>query len=977
MAQVAATNFVSIQSIMDNLELYKNNPTAIQRVILDALDEITNGTVNVVDPTTPFIFLLEASACNTAFAVNEAIAVLGKQYPSLSQTEDDLYHHMSDQDYLNRFSAPSSGKFKVVMLVSDIQNKMVWSATDNAFKATFPRDTQFVVDNYTFTMLYPIDVRCFNNGVVQLSYDTTITSPIDDVTNNIIPYTIRKDANQNQWLLFELSVNQFQITSTDFAIQSGTVFSQDLPYTDQFYYTRAFYRNTNTNNQWQEMITTHSDMVYDATKPTVVLEVFTGYVTAMIPQVYLTTGLVTGDVRIDVYSSKGDLIVNLSNYKPESFSMVLQAIDETRDLNVFTSAMSNLTYYGYSDDTITGGTNGVDYATLRDRVITNSNGPQIVPISPTAIHAKIENNGFTLVKNVDVTTNRIFLATQKLPKPSNPKLTTSANIGISPFITNFDYLKTLSTVMINVDRATILSSNLYKSDNGVVSILTSSQVAALKAMTKLQLTQEVNNNNYLYSPYYYVLDDSNNEFAVRAYDLDYPVASNLSFQSQNQSLQLPVNTGSYTFIKTPQGYRLTLLTTSGEFYKGLPDNTVFTQIGYYPVGENSMAYINGIMSGKDENNERQWTFDIITNYDLNSDDSITITNAKMFSDESLNTWATLLQTVHVFYMTNSITQGFSPDETDALLGKFILPAGVVADTHETLNLQMGQSLKTLWTRSRSIASGLNYKLYTLDVPMLYDQDVYDVNPVTGSTIFFATDGSIYRNKLNSFGDPVLDNSGNQVYKHRSGDVVLDATTGQPVVESSLTVDKEADILFVDGRQYFVDDPAFLAYNAEIVSVVDSWIVNDLAAIQQVLLEQTKVYFYPKTTLGQVSVFTKDQGQDTLPAEQSLTVDLYVKDDVYNDANVRSQLTLKTVTLLDDYISGAVVNITEITNALAALYGISVQSLNVSGLGGVKDYKILTLANEQYRLCLKKILAIQLDGALIIEEDVTVNFYRIP
>lgn len=978
MANLPTTSLVTFNDALANLELYKTNPSAMQRKIWDIADEVSGNLLNIVDPTNPFVLLMECSVINTTLAVNESVALLAKQYPILAQTQDDLYHHMSDVDYINRFAVPSNGGFVIQIKVLDIMNRLVYDQTEDCYKATIPRDTQFLVDDsaYIFTTLYPIDIRRFNNGVVQFSYDTSITSPIAGLSTNIIPYTVRRDNGQIDWAFLNIDVPQFWIKSENTAISTGQGFSEDYPYSDQFYLARAFYRNAATNNEWKEMKVTHSDRVYDPFDPTAVLRVYDTYVNVTLPQVYLTTGLISGQLRFDIYQTKGAIAVDLSNYQPNSFTMKLTPIDEERDINEFVTAMNNITYYGYSSDYVTGGTSSVDFETLRERVITNSVGPQIIPISPTAMEAKIESNGFTMVKNVDALTNRIFLATQKLPKPSNTKLATSANIGIASFISTMDYLETLSSVATNVDRCTILSSNLYQNNNGIISILTPDQVAALKALPKVQLTQEVNNKSYLYSPYYYVLDDTDNEFAVRAYDLDFPEATGLSFVSQNQTLQLPVNTSSYTFEKTPQGYRLSILTTSGNFYRTLPDNVLFTQLGWYPVGESKMAYVNGVLADKDEDGNRLWTFDLITNYDLNSDDNLTFTNGRMFDLNTLNTWVELSQTFHIFYATTSVTPGFEADDADALLGKFILPNGAVADTHETLELSLGLSLKNLWTRSRSMVSGLGYQVYLYDEPAYYEETTYVTNPVTGSVLFFDDDNKPYRQVEHEAGDPVLDADGNQTYVHRKGEVIIDPETGLPIPAGDQSISKEMDMLFVDGRNYFVTDPAFLAYNNELVGVLDSWIVDDLASIQETALEQTFIYFYPKSNLSQVKVLLADQGQDLLDAGQSFVVDLYVTKDVYTDTEIRSQLTTETVNVLDTYVSGSVVNMNEVNSALTAIYGSSVKSHRETGLGGSKNYQIVTLADEQYRLTLKKILDIQLDGKLIIREDVTVNFYLV-
>lgn len=975
MGDITTYNSVSIAAIMSRLDHYKYNPSGIQRVALETIDEITNGTINIVDPTNPFVFLLEASAINTALAVNESMINTRKLYPALNQTEEELYLHMSDKDYLNRFATPTDTEFTVVVQVNDIMNKMVADIAEGCTKAIIPRDTEFKIDNLVFTLQYPIVIRKFDNGVLQISYDTTIASPLEGLSSNIIDYTVRRSASLVDWIFFNVKVKQFQISTTYFPLQKGQIFSNRIQYTDQFYFIRAFYRNSESSDTWIEMLTTHTDQIFDSLKPTALIKVYSGEVEVSIPLIYFMNNLISGEVRFDIYTTKGSMTVNLANYKAGSFSVKFKAIDEERDLNNYTNAMLELSSYAYCDKIVSGGTNGISFSELRERVINNSIGLQNIPITPVQLDAVVSNNGFDLIKNVDVITNRVLLAAKKLPDPTNDKLITAANIGISTFISNSAYLKTLNNVADNGDSITLLSKNLYINNNGIIKILTTDEIDAIKMLPKTTMVNNINSAQYLYSPFYYVLDNGQSEFEVRAYNLDYPESSNLSFIAQNQSLQLAVNTGSYQLSKIDTGYRLTVATKSGSIYKQLPDGNVGIQLAFYPVGETNPSYINGTLAYKTEEGERVYTFDIVTNYNVNTDHQLCITNSKMFNNEQIDVWVDLSPTFHLLHYTTSITEGYVADATDSYLGKFLLPNNPVGNTHETLTMLFGTSLKNLWVRSRSLPTGLDYQTHEFDVPMVYEEDIYDKDPITGAIFTIDANGTLTYLVKYRKGDTVLDNDGNTVYKHRRGDVVLD-TENKPIVISSLTVDKEIDILFIDGRYYFADDNAFKSYRDEIAGILDSWITDNLIDIQKVLLEKTKIYFYPKTTLGKVKVTTEAGNEDYVTAEQSFTVDLDVPESIYLDTAIRKSLEDDTVSIIDSYISEMVVNMTEISEALKAKYGNSVLSLSIIGLGNTKNYRIVKLASEHNRLCLKKILEIQQEGSLIIREDVTINFHLI-
>lgn len=963
---------VPIQTLMNNLQRYKYNPSMIQRIILDYLDEITSGQVDIVDPTNPFVFLLEASAINTALSINENSINLRKQYPSLAQTMDEVYLHMSDRDYLDRFAVPSDTEFTFVIQVNDMYSRMVYDTVEQCGKLTIPRDTELTVDGITFTCQYPIHLKRFNNGVVQVSYDNTVLSPLQTLSTNIIDYYIRRDKDLVDWLFFKIPVKQFKIATTHFPVQLSSIFSYDVSYTDQYYYCRVFHRGSATLNQWVEMLVTHTDQVYDPFKPTAVLKVYEQALNISIPKIYFTSGLISGDVRVDVYTTRGELTVNLSNFKLAAFSTKLKAIDELRDIDDYTTSLSLASYYTYSDQFVAGGTNGIDFETLRERVIFNSVGIRQLPITNNQLIADVDNSGFDLVKNVDVITNRIFLATQKLPKPTNTRLTTSANIGIGTLITNEAQLATIDGVRLHPLKQTILSNNLFKNNNGLLTLLTQGEKEALVLLPRTEFLALINSSYYLYNPFYYVLDHSTNEFELRAYHLDQPSISNLNFISQNPTLQLVVNTNSYEVVKVLEGYRIRLTVKSGSFYKQLEDDQVQAQIAYYPVGESHLAYINGVQIGFD-NDERVWEFLIATEYDINNSHELAVTNSRMFSDEAMIARTDLKLEMHVFYTTTSLTTTFVSDDANDLIGRFILPVTAAAITHETLQLSLGDVLSNLWTRSRSFASGLTYGRYIEDIPLTYTERVYATDPVTQS-IFSIENGELIYAILHEVGDTVYDEQGNIIYKHRTGDVILDQT-GQPVVISSVTADKEIDLLLVDGKYYFATDSAFMKYRDEMSSVLSTWIVDDLVDIQAKLLEQTKVFFYPKTTIGMVKVYVENGIEDMVTSEQSLKVDLYVPKSVYDDITIRDQLQLVTIQTLDNFISNSIVNITEIENALRIIYGDTVRAFDIYNLGGSKNYKIVNLASEHNRLSLRKQLVQQQDGSMIIQEDVLINFYN--
>jgi hypothetical protein len=966
---------MTISKLMGNLDYYKYNPSAMQQVIFDCLDEITSGEVDIVDPTNPFVFLLESSTVNTAVGNSEALTLHRKLYPSLIQSESDIYLHMSDKDYTDRFGSPAETVFTFMIEINDLSKKMVFDTSENCYKAIIPRDTEVRVDDLVYTLQYPIIIRKYANGTTNLTYDVSYISPLQVLSTNTIYVTERANSSGVKYLYFSIPLYQLAISTSYKVLSKSSMFVEDITYTDNFHYARVYYKNSQTNGSWVEVITTHTDQVYDPYKATAVLKVLSGTLTVFIPPIYLNSGLISGDLRVDVYTTKGPITINFNNYKLDAFKTVLKTIDQERDVSVYSNAMLDVSMLVFTKDLTSGGTDPITFSTLREKVIFNSVGDEQIPISHIQVETHVNNRGFDLVKNVDVITNRIFLATKKLPKPINEKLISPANMGISTLILDLKAITNYSNVRRNGERVTLLSSNLYINTNGIHRLLNDTEVATLGQLSLTDKVKEVNSRQYVYTPFHYVLDNTANEFEVRVYSLDYPVSSNLSFISQNQTLELNINIGKYLLEKVATGYKLTIATRSDSHYKLLGDAQVGMQLGFYPDKQTRMVYINGTQVSRTGDNERVFSFNIDTSYDINNNHALNVRNALIRPNETLDVWMSLDTELHLFHTTTSLLPSYKPDAAGSLFNKSLLPTGSACVTHETITARLGYALKNLWSRSRLLPSSIEYQTYTTDIPMTYVNDVYKIDPITNSIFQIDANGDMVYNIAYHKGDVVLDTDGKVVMKYRKGDPVLDSS-GNPILISKLNSLVEFDMLMVDARYYFATDTVFVDYRKELVDIITNWITVDLNSLQDLLLEQTKIYYYSKTSLADLKVYANEAIEKVISAEQSLVVDLYVKDAIFNNTALKEQLTTLTVKVIDDYIGNNEVNLTILNQLLADVYNDSVVSLRISNLGGKDNYNIVIVRDFRNRLCLKKKLMLQQDGTFVVKEDVTINFYNL-
>jgi hypothetical protein len=964
------TDSTPVKDLIANVLAYQYNPSEIQRAVLKTLSDALDGSMDIVDPTNPFVFCLESAAVLTAASMIKNETNNRRQYPYAAQTSEDLYIHMSDKDFVDRFATPAKTKFSLMLPFDETLEKMVLDPDTGMRKLTIPRNSVFTVADINFSLQYPVEVRQLLHGGLQVVYDVSKPSPLQDLESNLIEHEIRMSPD-GQWIFFEVDVQQFDIISQTGSLNAAQDFTMAVTLDDQYYYTRVYVENT--QGGWDEIRTTHTDQVYDITTPTAVLKVLDKNVTVTIPQIYTSTKLLNKGIRVDFYQTKGPINLVPTDYPFTAYGAQWIAYD-TSENDVFTAPIKTFrAIVIFCQNAVAGGGNALTFDELRNRVITNAIGAPSLPITPTQIQATLERDGYTVVKNIDNITNRQFQATKAMPTPSDPQLITAAAASIETISISMDQAVLVSTVIDNGASITLMPETLYQTVDSVTSIVPTERVNYINSLPVDKRALVVTEGNFLKSPFQYVLDASGDEFAVRPYYLDNPTIETKLFVAENDTTLIQVNTGSYMIERVPTGYQITIVTQSGDEFKALQDSDVYVQLAYVPAGEKDRAYLNGKLLGTNDEGERIYTFDLSTNFNVDANDNLQLSKFFLYTTENRLTGAALKTEFEVLYATSSLMDAqWQPNTVDTVLGRFLLPPRVAGIAQEKLRVRFGYSLETLWARSRSVISSVGYKRYDADVPALYEKDVYQAD-ANGSTISIV-DGQIAQTLLHKAGDPVLDASGQPTYRFRKGDVMLD-NKGFPIVESERGMIRQIDIMLIEGAYWFATDPTAKKYRLELTNTVVSWLTNDLASIEAQLLERTNVFFYPKTTLGTIRVMVQDGLIKTINAGQAFRVDLYVSSNVYANQALRAQLTKTTIQVINNALTDTTISVDAIQTALRAQYGGDVMAVQLTGLGGEDNLPALTILDESDRCSIRKRLVAQSDDSLIVEEDVVVNFIR--
>lgn len=972
MPNITTFNSVLTNQLMKNVELYKNNPSAIQKTILNYLQSITNGTVDIVDPTNPFVFLLEAATVTSAAAINEVNTLTAKLYPSLAANMDDLYLHMSDTDYLGVFSTPAYATMTFAFNKDVLKQIAVPVPGTNTSKVTIPRNSEFSVSLYTFTLEYPIDMTFYDTGDVLISWDATITSPIRTIGSYIIDFTSLVGPDGSNWISFNANIDQIKTNSSQFPVSVSEYFTQTINYTNYYYYSRVYYQSNATNNTWVEIKTTYTDQVFDPNVPTALIKVFSGNISVAIPQIYINSNLISGIIRVDLYTTLGNIDVNLSIYPVSSFSSVFKAIDQDRDITPYTNALRDAQYAIYSQDVVADGNVGLSFTELRSNVISDSVGERILPITNTQAEAYFNYEGYELIKNVDLITNREFIASKSAPISSDdyniPSLLTSTqSIVIGP-----QALSTDDSVFVNNSNYVITPESLFVNNAGIITLVSSLDKDGIVNQNNASIVNSLNINEYIYTPFYYFIDSRSDIFDVRVFDMDSPSTDSLSYLSANATVGYRVSTASYVITKKNNNYIITITTTSDEDFKKLDDKLVSCQMLFTPYGQTTYAYQAGVLSGRDSNNNRVYTFTLTTNYNYDDNNNIDVTTFAYQNVNAISPTVMLYQQFEILHVINSKPTGYLANDAQSKLNKTLAGYNAVVVTNESFNVKFGTYLQNLWLRSRSISNFDNYLTYDQDIPLTYTEDMFLKDPSAGGILVQGDNCTLTYQQIAKVGDIVYDANGSMLYSHRKGDTVLDVY-GNPVLLNDNSAIFTFDMVFYDAAYKFTTDSSIVAYRKLATESMVDWIANDIPLLNNSLLEQSIAYFYPTNTPYQIDANVNGLSARTVSAKQSIVCTVYLTALNFKNINLKQAIVENIAAIIRNYLTNTTVSKTEILSILNSTLT-DIKGISVDGF--LNGNEIAIINNNKDRFMFKRIPYLKADNTISIKEDLTVKFINI-
>lgn len=978
-----STPTMSTDEIIRLMDAARFDPSNQLRNLIRRTNEIVDGRYRLVDPTNPFIFLAEMACAGAANTAIHHEAEMRRRHPMLAHTKEDLYFHLTDRQYKGAFAIPPVAPIGVIIPVEEIFNNAVEIGNSGVKMLAVAKNSVWRVNGYAFTLEYPIEFKIMLDGGLTVGLGNPITPALHKAESNIVEFD-RVNFEGHDCIRFKLPVRQMAIRSEIIRINNATTELSPMVYTDKFHYLRAFIRRTvNGVNRWVEIITTHSQHVYDPYKLTLLVRDMGGEVRLTLPAVYQSSGMVDGEMRIDLYTTKAQNDVILTDFPYTLWEFEPIDFDRT-DNNLYTAPFSRIsTMISFSDGFTRGGRDELSFEELRDRIMEVHYGPVDEPITQTNHSLTLADRGFSTVKELDTTTQRVFSATRTMPLPNDTGfLKSPMNVGVFNTLLRISDLEGVSGISINGDRATIHPSVLFKHSDGGVQLVSETEREWLKTLTGDVLARNVSSGNYLFTPFYSVLDATLSNFDLRVYDLDSPSLGARQYIMGNPTLLLDLYTSSNVVVeKTEQGYRLLLLTTSGSTYKDLRDDQVGIQLSFIPIGETQHKTINGTLVSKDTDNNRLFSFDIVTNYDINHEDELTITNFNTADNGPQPNQMPLDVTMDICYFVNDYpVQGIERTSIDDVLNQHTVPAGSKGILQESVVLKIGTAIKNMWTGARSTIMPTDYLTYDHDMPRRYDKPVYERRNAdgeldeNGELVVTQTPEGLVVNKLHEVGDLVLLPDGSQDYEYRVGDYVVVA--GNYVPKSPRELTRQMDLVLFDGLFYFANNRLSTQYLEYVKRNIVEWSVIDMGEVNRVALDETTVKFKPLVTLGSLAVVVGEGGDIFIEAEQSLKVDVYMTEAGWKNETLKEGQRSLVIDVVVEEFSKENISIMNMINSfkLKNSSNQEILGISISGLGGENySYPLISLKDGSGRPSIRQKLTPLPNDQYTVEEDISINF----
>lgn len=948
------------------------NPCLAQSYALNELEKRWNGEMLVADAHSPFCFLLEYGASLNNVCAQYMFESHRAFYPKRALTHEDLYRHMCDYDYLNLFSTPCTCKIRLTLNKKYLVDNAL-SYNDFYKLVIIPKYTTFLVGRYQFGIHYPINIRINKlTNTVLATWDADDANPLLTISQNILTTTEETYSNV-ELLHIEIPTHQYFRTIVKEDLIAKTGFIKKYKYNHKFYAIRVW---TIKNSEYVELAQALSKTVYDPTVPTVRLLVDSSQnqFTIDIPQVYFTNGSMGSKLYMEVYTTYGELDDDISTVSTDALNCTFNLnLPNTSNYSKVLKAMPTIDILPMQTKLVGGG-NGLSFEELRDRVV-NQNFYKTVPITPAAIEAYLNDNGFNVYKYLDNITDRVYHAHRVLTDTDGMIIaTTNAGVNISA-----SSVEGVSSIIFNQDATyTIMPSTMYIYDDGTLTAkpLTDLEINEFSQLTKTELIEEFNSKNYTTSPFHiHVLTDDRYPKAI-SYNLLSCSASELTFLKSNDEVAPQIVVYGVSVIHNSGGtggYTVELVVSKSKDLQDAPEDQIYIYISTYTA----LGHVAGIQATYDrmENGFYIYKFSITSDYWFNEAGQLNITNF-----ESANVVQPFMLDLETkYFITTMVSKDYLPagnndifnfvsDLEQATLDKYVVLL------RQSVKLHLGHSLKDVVNNDINITyTPIEYEKHPVDVPLTYEQDDYK-RDANGNLEFTIENGTPVLTVLHNAGDIVTNELGIPYLKYKAGNIRYD-DFGNPIVKKDREIIYQISIMQFDARLFVSEDPDHITYRNTLATNLETYFTT-IRAIQDQLIERTNIYFRPTRTFGTCKFSIGNSLYKRYNLAMRFSVKYYVHAYVNEDQKMKDEIKKVTIEQIHTQLTTKQVSMVSLFDAIREKLSDYIVHVDILGINDTPELQTLIVAEDDAQCILAQTLTINRNDTILLERDLDIEFVTV-
>lgn len=957
----------------DDLVRLANNPVrGINRVVNAVEENWFEQRVSINSKTHPFVLATDLILGTTHGLLNRVDDGISKLFPVHARNITDLSKHMSDEERIGIFATPSSAVLQIAieeqtfLSISKEEIETMGNSTMSYQTLLIPKDTEVKLPGYIYSINNGVKIRFNEKTGYQVVYDESTNNSFFPIENNLLK---RKTVilGDKTYLLVDVPAKQLSCKVTEnISSNESSGCSGEITYTDYLFGVKAYLVQ---GNRLRELRVTYDQDVFDPATTTLALNIDTTnrVIKYEIPDVYISNRSGLGTVRIYTYTTKGELNRDLSDVETGSIEPNYQDYRfGAGTLGAYSSKLKSTggiawRALGFSS----GGRNALDFEVIKNNFI-NGRRTRQTPITESNLIGMVNELGYGSVKTIDFVTDRTYSVTKELPLQHNKKFWSPMSCYVGSHLTSVNDLVSSGVAIDNGRRVTIPHDVLFDISAPTSVLVNQYNKDRYLGMSNEELVSLSNSATLVYTPFYYVMDTTNDQATIRTYHLDQPKVKYQSFKEANSSLGLEVGIDSISVEHLEDGYLVTVTTESGNSYKKLDNDQIGVQLSVSPIDSSTKASIRGNLVGVGEDGERAWEFKLESNFDLDSNNVLYLNNMFQFGSIQPLTGVDLELELSFIFTLAGDNQGNSTNiDSNIEDGLFTQPMIGIIET--TYLVELGKEMENIYSRVRPLVGEGQYKKHLVDVPATYPKTVFK-RDAEGELVVEGGELVIEHNA----GDIIYSDSGLPELKHQAGDYVYE--DGKLVEVAPKELKYHWDFIGFDANYFFSRDQ----YDVEFAQETKDFFVNvtdkDITYFRESSLDRTTLVYKPKNKLGYQKVVVNNNFESYIKQDLSFEVLYYLTPEGNRNQNLKANLKQAASTIINQSLYNAMtVSIDKLIEKLMEGVPKEVLSVKLDGLGGNTTIDVISSLDELNGFSVRKQLTSGGDGLLSIKETVNVSF----